>query len=88
MGSFRTCGNLGKLSVSQRTDTKRYYNPVKLHLLGAASVMPAEKYGFKLDPGADGLRAVDQPLDRAQLPRLVDVRGEPKEMIEKYKKSR
>jgi hypothetical protein len=29
---------------------QRYYNPVKLDLLGAASVMPAEKYGFKLDP--------------------------------------
>ena len=29
---------------------QRYYNPVKLDLLGAASVMPADKYGFKLDP--------------------------------------
>ena len=29
---------------------QRYYQPVKLDLLGAASVMPADKYGFKLDP--------------------------------------
>src|SRR6202049_2876359 len=32
------------------TNIQRYYNPVKLDLLGAASVMPADKYGFKLDP--------------------------------------
>ena len=29
---------------------QRYYNPVKLDLLGAASVMPADKYGFKPTP--------------------------------------
>jgi len=29
---------------------QRYYTPVKFDLLGAASVMPADKYGFKLDP--------------------------------------
>src|SRR5262252_5976422 len=29
---------------------QRYYIPVKFDLLGAASVMPADKYGFKLDP--------------------------------------
>ena len=32
------------------TNIQRYYNPVKLDLIGAASVMPADKYGFKLDP--------------------------------------
>jgi hypothetical protein len=32
------------------TNIQRYYVPVQLNLLGAASVMPAEKYGFKLDP--------------------------------------
>lgn len=32
------------------TNIQRYYNPVKLDLLGAASVMPADQYGFKLDP--------------------------------------
>jgi hypothetical protein len=32
------------------TNLQRYYIPIKLELLGAASVMPAEKYGFKLDP--------------------------------------
>jgi hypothetical protein len=29
---------------------QRYYMPVKFDLIGAASVMPADKYGFKLDP--------------------------------------
>src|SRR4051812_30092180 len=29
---------------------QRYYTPVKLDLIGAASVMPEDKYGFKLDP--------------------------------------
>jgi hypothetical protein len=29
---------------------QRYYTPVKFDLIGAASVMPEEKYGFKLDP--------------------------------------
>jgi len=29
---------------------QRYYTPVKFDLIAAASVMPADKYGFKLDP--------------------------------------
>jgi hypothetical protein len=32
------------------TNIERYYNPVKFDILAAASVMPADKYGFKLDP--------------------------------------
>jgi hypothetical protein len=32
------------------TNIQRYYTPVRFELMGAASVMPAEKYGFKLDP--------------------------------------
>ncbi len=28
----------------------RYYTPVKFDIIAAASVMPADKYGFKLDP--------------------------------------
>ena len=36
--------------VLKTTNIQRYYNSVKLDLIGAASVMPAEKYGFKLDP--------------------------------------
>ncbi len=32
------------------TNIQRYYMPVRLFLQGAAEVMPAEKYGFKLDP--------------------------------------
>lgn len=29
---------------------QRYYTPVRLFLMGAAEVMPAEKYGFKIAP--------------------------------------
>jgi hypothetical protein len=36
--------------VLKTTNIQRYYNSVKLDLIGAASVMPADKYGFKLDP--------------------------------------
>lgn len=32
------------------TNIQRYYIPVRLFLQGAADVMPAEKYGFKLAP--------------------------------------
>jgi len=32
------------------TNIQRYYTPVKFDLLGAASLMPDAKYGFKLDP--------------------------------------
>jgi hypothetical protein len=32
------------------TNIQRYYTPVKFDIIGAASVMPADKYGFKLDP--------------------------------------
>lgn len=32
------------------TNIQRYYTPVRLFLLGAAEVMPADKYGFKIAP--------------------------------------
>jgi len=32
------------------TNIQRYYTPVRLFLQGAAEAMPADKYGFKLDP--------------------------------------
>jgi len=32
------------------TNIQRYYTPVKNFIEGAADIMPAEKYGFKLDP--------------------------------------
>ena len=32
------------------TNIQRYYTPVKNFIEGAAEVMPADKYGFKLDP--------------------------------------
>jgi hypothetical protein len=36
--------------VLKTANIQRYYTPVKFDLIGAASVMPADKYGFKLDP--------------------------------------
>jgi hypothetical protein len=47
---------LAVATAAQAQDTlktaniQRYYTPVKFDLIGAASVMPADKYGFKLDP--------------------------------------
>ena len=47
---------LGAAAAAHADDTlktaniQRYYVPVKFDLIGAASVMPADKYGFKLDP--------------------------------------
>lgn len=47
---------LAVAATAQAQDTlktaniQRYYTPIKFDLLGAASVMPEEKYGFKLDP--------------------------------------
>jgi hypothetical protein len=32
------------------TNVQRYYMPVRLFLVGAATVMPEEKYGFKIAP--------------------------------------
>jgi hypothetical protein len=32
------------------TNVQRYYTPVRLYLLGAADVMPAEQYGYKIAP--------------------------------------
>ena len=32
------------------TNIQRYYTPVRNFIEGAAEVMPADKYGFKLDP--------------------------------------
>ena len=32
------------------TNIQRYYTPVRLFIMGAADVMPAEKYGFKIAP--------------------------------------
>jgi len=36
--------------VLKPANINRYYTPVKFDLIGAASVMPADKYNFKLDP--------------------------------------
>jgi len=62
------------------TNIQRYYNPVKLDLLGAASVMPAEKYGFKLDPEQmDFGQWINHSTERNYLD-CSTLRGEPNPM--------
>ena len=59
---------------------QRYYNPVKLDLLGAASVMPADKYGFKLDPAQmDFGQWINHSTERNYLD-CSTLRGEPNPM--------
>jgi hypothetical protein len=59
---------------------QRYYNPVKLDLIGAASVMPADKYGFKLDPAQmDFGQWINHSTERNYLDCSM-LRGEPNPM--------
>jgi hypothetical protein len=59
---------------------QRYYTPVKLDLLGAASVMPADKYGFKLDPAQmDFGQWINHSTERNYLD-CSTLRGEPNPM--------
>lgn len=58
----------------------RYYTPVKLDLIGAASVMPADKYGFKLDPAQmDFGQWINHSTERNYLD-CSTLRGEPNPM--------
>jgi len=62
------------------TNIQRYYEPVKLDLLGAASVMPADKYGFKLDPAQmDFGQWINHSTERNYLD-CSTLRGEPNPM--------
>jgi hypothetical protein len=62
------------------TNIQRYYNPVRFELLGAASVMPAEKYGFKLDPAQmDFGQWINHSTERNYLD-CSTLRGEPNPM--------
>jgi len=62
------------------TNIQRYYNPVKFDLLGAASVMPADKYGFKLDPAQMDFGAwINHSTERNYLD-CSTLRGEPNPM--------
>jgi hypothetical protein len=62
------------------TNIQRYYDPVKLDLLGAASVMPADKYGFKLDPAQmDFGQWINHSTERNYLD-CSTLRGEPNPM--------
>src|SRR5579872_3044876 len=59
---------------------QRYYTPVKFDLLGAASVMPADKYGFKLDPDQmDFGQWINHSTERNYLD-CSTLRGEPNPM--------
>ena len=59
---------------------QRYYNPVKLDLLGAAYVMPADKYAFKLDPAQmDFGQWINHSTERNYLD-CSTLRGEPNPM--------
>ena len=59
---------------------QRYYNSVKLDLIGAASVMPADKYGFKLDPAQmDFGEWINHSTERNYLD-CSTLRGEPNPM--------
>ncbi|HEY6212412.1 MAG TPA: hypothetical protein VIW45_09015 [Vicinamibacterales bacterium] len=59
---------------------QRYYTPVKFDLLAAASVMPADKYGFKLDPAQmDFGQWINHSTERNYLD-CSTLRGEPNPM--------
>ena len=59
---------------------QRYYTPVKFDLLGAASVMPGDKYGFKLDPAQmDFGQWINHSTERNYLD-CSTLRGEPNPM--------
>ena len=59
---------------------QRYYTPVKFDLIGAASVMPADKYGFKLDPAQmDFGQWINHSTERNYLD-CSTLRGEPNPM--------
>jgi hypothetical protein len=58
----------------------RYYNPVKFDLLAAASMMPAQKYGFKLDPAQMSFgQWINHSTERNYLD-CSTLRGEPNPM--------
>src|SRR5579864_9720527 len=62
------------------TNIQRYYTPVKFDLLGAASVMPADQYGFKLDPAQmDFGQWINHSTERNYLD-CSTLRGEPNPM--------
>jgi hypothetical protein len=59
---------------------ERYYNPVKFDILAAASVMPADKYTFKLDPDQmDFGQWINHSTERNYLD-CSTLRGEPNPM--------
>ena len=74
----------GRASAQQdplkTTNIQRYYTPVKFDLLGAASVMPEAKYGFKLDPAQmDFGQWINHSTERNYLD-CSTLRGEPNPM--------
>ena len=66
--------------VLKTSNIQRYYTPVKFDLIGAASVMPADKYGFKLDPAQmDFGEWINHSTERNYLD-CSTLRGEPNPM--------
>jgi hypothetical protein len=62
------------------TNVQRYYMPVRLFLQGAAEVMPADKYTFKLDPAQmDFGQWINHSTERNYLD-CSTLRGEPNPM--------
>src|SRR5215207_3151390 len=66
--------------VLKNTNIQRYYMPVRLFLQGAADVMPAAKYGFKLAPEQmDFGQWINHSTERNYLD-CATLRGEPNPM--------
>lgn len=62
------------------TNIQRYYTPVRLFLQGAADVMPADKYGFKLAPEQmDFGQWINHATERIYVDCAI-LRGEPNPM--------
>jgi hypothetical protein len=50
IGTLAATTTLYAEDTLKTTNIQRYYTPVKNFIEGAAEAMPADKYGFKLDP--------------------------------------
>lgn len=80
VASLGTAASLQAQDSLKTANIQRYYMPVKFELMAAASVMPADKYGFKLDPAQmDFGQWIDHSTERNYLD-CSSLRGEPNPM--------
>lgn len=80
IASLGTAVPLQAQDTLKTTNIQRYYAPVKFDLMAAASVMPADKYGFKLDPvQMDFGQWINHSTERNYLD-CSTLRGEPNPM--------